>query len=746
MGFDISQFRNIAANRAASDQIDIDRQNPQAPTLTTRPESTGLAWLLDQVIEFGDNLLEGPLFAQQQAVLQAFHDALSQGLSPQAADAVLAREPIQPLTAGRVATLIQQAEGWEATRMAALQLASQPGASTSDMDTALDYVLGECELPEGAHSALIVPTLRDALRQVLPALVQADGTARLELAGRLASQLAPRIEEYIVRALFAQSMQPASTVKGLNGKSADEVIATLDSLGGLARLHQDVPALNVHLQREVAGFVTCLNTLLNRVDQDKADIGTRFFGDNAPGKLQGIRLTDSDPHKQGNRVAILSFGADRQVVYKPRDVRIDEALSGAHLAPDAQGPRQSLLEMAGADAMTYRFLPRQQANVDYGYVQFLPHGDAQDHVIDATDAPRVFGDLGRAIGALMLAGASDLHHENIMVSGGRFYFTDLEFALSPQAIGYATQLLSRQPGPLDADGVPSDQVAARAEYDDLMRSMILNDTFQRATDNNPLCSPCTVAQGRFHPADTSSEVIESLVILRTVGPDGTQYLDNRRAPDGEDDNLYARYHQPFGQGVTAGLKAVRDAAGQGLPQFHASIPDFHLRYHPISTGDQRTVLSDLRFESFNASALQAVNDLYDGTTPTQSLDDKLADITLCSQDAAKLNALRQAMYGAYQQHDIPYFSRQVSGQALFPDGMTNQPFQWGPGPHDYFPTRADTHAQGLEALLAGVSDAVLDRLGTLAGSWMSEQSPREAYVLQFPNGKTQRMIDDITRQ
>ena len=81
MGFDISQFRNIAANRAASDQIDIDRQNPQAPTLTTRPESTGLAWLLDQVIEFGDNLLEGPLFAQQQAVLQAFHDALSQGLS-----------------------------------------------------------------------------------------------------------------------------------------------------------------------------------------------------------------------------------------------------------------------------------------------------------------------------------------------------------------------------------------------------------------------------------------------------------------------------------------------------------------------------------------------------------------------------------------------------------------------------------------------------------------------------------------
>lgn len=744
MGFDISQFRNIATHNAATDRIDIDKRNPQAPALTTRPESSGLAWLREQVIEFGDHWLEGPLFEQHQEVLQAFHNALSQGLSPQAADAVLANEPIQPLTAGRVATLIQQAEGWETARMAALQVASQPGATASDIDAALNYVLAECKLPDGAHSVLIVPTLRDAMRQVLPGVLRADGTARLELAGRLASQLAPRIEEYIVRALFAQSMLPASTVKGLNGKPVGEVIATLDSIGGLPRLRQDVPALDVHLQREVNGFVTCMTTLLDRVTRDNANIGMRFFNDNAPGQLQGIRLTDSDPHKQGNRVAILSFGGDRQVVYKPRDVRIDEALSGAELASDGNGPRKSLLDMAGAGAMTYRFLPREHDGADYGYVQFLPHTEAQDHVIDANNAPQVFGDLGRAIGALMLAGASDLHHENIMVSGGRFYFTDLEFALSPQAVGYVSQLLQRQPGAPDSLGVPSDQQTARADYDLLMQSMILNDTFKRATDNNPLCSPCAVADGKFQPADTSNEVIESLVILRTVDQTGTHYLDNRRTADGEDDNIYSRYRQPFGQGVAAGLKAVRNA--EGLPQFHASIQDFHLRYHPISTGDQRTVLGDLRYESFRVSTQQAVDNLYNGTTPTQSLDDKLADISLCSQDAAKRGELRRAMYEAYQQHDIPYFSRQVSGQALFPDGLTASPFEWGNGQRNYFTASADTHATTLERQLAGASDAVLDRLGTLAGDWMNEQFPNEAYVLQIPDGKTLRMIDEITRQ
>ncbi|MGK9007577.1 DUF4135 domain-containing protein, partial [Citrobacter europaeus] len=84
------------------------------------------------------------------------------------------------------------------------------------------------------------------------------------------------------------------------------------------------------------------------LERDHGAIGPRFLETASAGKLVGLTLTDSDPHKQGNRVAILTFEGGGKVVYKPRDVRIDEALSGKDLEARDGPPRRSLLEMAGA--------------------------------------------------------------------------------------------------------------------------------------------------------------------------------------------------------------------------------------------------------------------------------------------------------------------------------------------------------------------------------------------------------------
>ena len=515
-----------------------------------------------------------------------------------------------------------------------------------------------------------------------------------------------------------------------------DIIGELDSDGGLPHFLQTVPALEIHLEREVQGFTTCLTTLLERVEQDRSAVGARFFGTSAPGKLQDITLTNSDPHKQGNRVAILSFGGDRQVVYKPRDVRIDEAISGKRLAPDASGSRRSLLEAAGAHDMTYTFLPASRDGVDYGYVQFLPHTSAQDHVIDTTQAPKTFGDLGRAIGALMLAGATDLHHENIMVSGGRFYFTDLEFALASQATSQLSALL-QPPGTTVEQAVTPTQ-----RYDNLMRSMMLNDAFHKATDNNPLAPPYTLEEGVIRPTSPYNEVIESLVILRGVDQQGRPaYLDNRKRP-GDGQNIYSLYKQDFGKGLTAGLTDIQRS--NALAQFHTSIAPFHLRYHPISTQDHRSVLQGLRLESFRQHSADGVLSLYNGTVPSDALERKLDEILPGAEQAAIREAFRTRMYQAYGQHDIPYFSRQATGTAMYPDGLTNSPLQWDDGQTAYFTAGATTHAQPLQGLLAGATAAMLTSIGDLAAAWFDEQVPDEDFVFDIPGNKTSGMIAEVT--
>lgn len=769
MGIGLDQFQGIVNTAPAADRIIVGHETPDDPKLQNARPGNNLTWLFHVTVEKLSTFFSNRVAQQNQEVLNTFRDALQTEYGPSSGTAALRDEPVQALTANRITGAIQAAQVHAQDRMAALNAIKEENPSDLQIDAALNYVMEDIALPRGARGEAVEPALKGAMRAILPQLIQADGTERLELAGKLGAKLAQRLEEYVVRALYQFDTQSRTGGgRNLDKQPVAPLLAKLEADGGVDALRRMVPAMDVHLNREAAGFTTCMKTLLERLERDHGAIGPRFLETASAGKLVGLTLTDSDPHKQGNRVAILTFEGGGKVVYKPRDVRIDEALSGKDLEARDGPPRRSLLEMAGAQDMTYRFLPRSHEDVDYGYVQFLPHSSAQDHVIDSAEAGRVFGDLGRAIAALMLAGASDLHHENIMVSQGRFFFTDLEFALVPEAIKHLTTLLTLDPPPpkspeagpstpvtaqadTSTEGLATPQQAPKTEdaaktFEKLMRAMILNDTFSRATDNNPLCSPYNIVDGVFHTAEPTTEVIESLIILRT--PDdqgGMTYLHNRVPPQTENGPTpYSLYHSQFGTGVTAGLTALK--ANGGLAEFHAAIPDFHLRYHPISTQDQRTILGDLRYETFRSTTSAAVADFYNGATELSTLKRLLDGVTLCPPESEKRAPLQAAMYTAYQSHDIPYFSRQVNNRAVYPDGLTSRPLKWGAdNTTDYFDSRADAHGADLEARLAQATTLQFAHIGTLASEWMKERVPSEAYVLDLPGNQTRAMIEEITQ-
>lgn len=396
------------------------------------------------------------LSAENADAVTAFRGALASEFG----DSLLSRSPAlatdQPLTAARVGNYIDRLNVANAAKMACFDTAVRT-PTAENLSLAMDYVMEDVKLPPGPHGHLLAAEVRSALQPLFVQTYGMDASPHRDLLGKLGSQLAVRLEDYLLRGLEAHvDLTSKALPKAerdavrLTAVSVSQVVARLEAAGGLASLSATIPALRVHLDTEVAGFTQNVSTLLTRVERDLGNIEGRFFPGKPSTGLTGLVLTNSDPHKGGQRVALLSLSNGERLVHKPRDLRIDEAITGSNLA----GGHRSLLEDAGATAMLYKFMPCEDPAAaapapvhHYGYVAFLPHDTASHHLIEGDAAARDYHMmLGRGTAALMMAGATDIHHENIMVSQGKPYFTDLEFAFAEPVLNGVSSLLAPPDG------------------------------------------------------------------------------------------------------------------------------------------------------------------------------------------------------------------------------------------------------------------------------------------------------------
>lgn len=285
--------------------------------------------------------------------------------------------------------------------------------------------------------------------------------------------------------------------------------------------------------------------------------------------------------------------------------------------------------------------------------------------------------------------------------------------------------------------------------------------------------------GRFEMRGEFDEVTESLLVVRT---DAGAIIDNRRPPDAAIGTIASRYARDFGEGVHAGLQDMqRSGAYAG---FLDRTADFHVRYHPLSTQDQRAVLDEHLARSLNPDRRVSENAALDSPlrrTPTEVLAGNventdlergldqmrrpgplgpppLAPVPLDEAapvpapqpplDHAQRTAMRIAMYQAYGAHDIPYFSRTVAGPEVYLDGV--QAVSWatdGGVSRAYFPAPADGPARPLVGQLSAVSADRLQAIGKAAEHWMTLQAPLEAGLIDnsgyTPKGDTRRMLSEL---
>lgn len=190
----------------------------------------------------------------------------------------------------------------------------------------------------------------------------------------------------------------------------------------LSLLHQDLPALFEelpvlarHLAVLTARHVENVERLVRRLAADHDAIAQELFGGAGFAPVEDVAPALSDPHDGRQRVAILTGAGGRRLVYKPRDVRLEQAF-GEVLAD---------LARAGCDAVPAGMAVL--ARDGYGWEACV----AQEPLGSPEAVHAYYRRAGGLACVAWLLGGRDLHMENVVATAQGPVLVDLEALFAP---------------------------------------------------------------------------------------------------------------------------------------------------------------------------------------------------------------------------------------------------------------------------------------------------------------------------
>lgn len=177
------------------------------------------------------------------------------------------------------------------------------------------------------------------------------------------------------------------------------------------------PVLARLLCHQALTWVVTTRELLTRLQADRASIATAFgFEGDAWGRVAQLQMSLSDRHNGGRQVAILTFENQRKIVYKPKDVSLEEAYNGV---------LRWLAEQGAQDAPpAIRVLNRGA----YGWVEFVE----QQPAVDAENVGAYYRRAGALLCMMYALEGSDCHMDNVVATARGPVLVDVESLLQPR--------------------------------------------------------------------------------------------------------------------------------------------------------------------------------------------------------------------------------------------------------------------------------------------------------------------------
>jgi type 2 lantibiotic biosynthesis protein LanM len=240
---------------------------------------------------------------------------------------------------------------------------------------------------------------------------RARASLRHMLLAALSELCAPALYER-----FAKSRDPDKSVQAPGTARYREFIADLRS-GASRQLFEQKPVLLRLIAVLTRQWIDATREFVDRLAADLPAIRRELINTPAGANVVEIRSGVSDPHNGGRCVSIVNFADGTNVVYKPKDLRLDVAW-------------QELVErLNGAGAPIKLKAARALSRHGYGWTEFIEHAGCAD----ARDCDIFFRRAGAWLALLHCFAATDIHQENMIAIGDHPVPIDLETILQPSA-------------------------------------------------------------------------------------------------------------------------------------------------------------------------------------------------------------------------------------------------------------------------------------------------------------------------
>jgi type 2 lantibiotic biosynthesis protein LanM len=183
--------------------------------------------------------------------------------------------------------------------------------------------------------------------------------------------------------------------------------------GGLSGFFGEYAVLGRLVAEATGNWVEATAAFLSRLASDLPHM-QRLFG---PDLHVVVSVTPglSDPHNHGRSVIAMRFECGQQLVYKPRDIGLEETFNALSAWLNDQGvsPAFKVLKVLG--------------RATHGWVEFVEHLPCQNK----DDAAQFYHRAGMLIAVLHLLHGSDCHYGNLIACGPHPMLVDLEVLFNP---------------------------------------------------------------------------------------------------------------------------------------------------------------------------------------------------------------------------------------------------------------------------------------------------------------------------
>ncbi|MBP7074388.1 MAG: DUF4135 domain-containing protein [Rhabdochlamydiaceae bacterium] len=209
--------------------------------------------------------------------------------------------------------------------------------------------------------------------------------------------------------------------------------------------HQPIILRQKIAKNVVRNFCRFIAHSLRRVEHDLVhDLQFReLFNIQGNPNIQRVEILGDETHNKGTNplcIAILLPG-DQRIIYKPRSVQSESLICGTN---------KSLFQRLNLPI--YRVYEKQGES--YGYCEYLVNLQEENTFNFIDELGRLYIEFGKIEKVARAIGLSDLHYDNIIISGKRPHLIDTEVVSMPAIEGvYQTHLFGvERPGALASTG------------------------------------------------------------------------------------------------------------------------------------------------------------------------------------------------------------------------------------------------------------------------------------------------------